>query len=140
MEMSRHQRRSLLIQALFLWDNSPKYQENPQAALEYIWNDFCPNPKKLPLSDFEDERFFGVIDHNEDIKKKLTKAAPDWPLDRIASHDRAVLYLGIFELIHTDVPTPVVMNESIELAKEYGGDKSSKFINAVLSNINKITS
>ena len=67
----------------------------------------------------------------------ITKHAPDWPLEKIASHDRAVLYLGVYELMYTDVPPAVVINEAVELAKEFGGDRSSKFINGVLSSVNR---
>jgi N utilization substance protein B len=146
MEISRHQRRVLLVQAIFLWEDllkrKPDIRENrldKEYVLGYIWENLQEERGiKTGMSDFDQERFFGMTQGLQDIQKIITEYAPEWPLDRIASHDRAVLYLGIFELMHTDVPAPVVINESVELAKEFGGERSSKFINGVLSSINKV--
>lgn len=80
----------------------------------------------------------GIIEHLEDIDKILTKAAPEWPLDKIAVIDRNILRLGIYELIHADpneVPPKVAINEAIELAKNYGGPNSARFANGVLGTI-----
>lgn len=135
MEITRHYRRMLLVQAIFAWED--RADQDGLEILRYVWKDINElNPEK-DLKDFDEDRIKGVIEHIDEIRKTLTKYAPDWPLEKIASHDRAVLYLGIFELLHTDVPAPVVINEAVELSKEFGGDRSSKFINGVLSTINK---
>ena len=70
----------------------------------------------------------------------IEKAAPEWPLDKISAVDRAVLRLGLAELLFGDcsqVPPQVAINEAIELAKTFGGDSSSKFVNGVLGAIYK---
>ena len=144
MEISRHQRRILLVQSIFLCED--KINEVPdlindkaelEALFKYIWDNFSQSSYSADISDFDKERFFGMLEKLDEIRENIIKYAPDWPLEKIASHDRAVLYLGIYELMYTDVPPAVVINESVELAKEFGGDRSSKFINGVLSSINK---
>jgi 8-oxo-dGTP pyrophosphatase MutT (NUDIX family) len=70
----------------------------------------------------------------------ITKAAPDWPLDRIAPVDRNILRIGLYELLFADraqVPAKVAINEAIELAKTFGGDSSGRFVNGVLGAVYK---
>jgi 8-oxo-dGTP pyrophosphatase MutT (NUDIX family) len=75
-----------------------------------------------------------------DIDKIIEKAAPDWPLDKISPIDRNVLRMGLSELIFSDrseVPAKVAINEAIELAKNFGGESSGKFVNGVLGAVYK---
>lgn len=134
-----------LVQAIFLWEHQQKRgakpnnsQEEQERILHYLWQeDEELHRNAEEISDFDRERFFGMIKHLDELQKTIVEYAPEWPLERIASHDRAVLYLGIYELLHTTVPPAVVINEAVELAKGFGGERSSKFINGVLSSINK---
>ena len=125
----------LLVQAIFAWED--RSQQDALELLSYIWKEVNDLHPEKDLNDFDRERMTGMVEHIDEIRQMITTFAPEWPLDRIASHDRAVLYLGIFELMHTDVPAAVVINEAVELAKDFGGDRSSKFINGVLSTIHK---
>ncbi len=78
----------------------------------------------------------GVLAHVDELDVILQPIAPEWPIDQIARMDRAVLRIGLYELIHaTDVPPKVVINEAVELAKAFGGENSSKFINGVLGTV-----
>ena len=73
-----------------------------------------------------------------DLDLVIAKAAPEWPLDRIAPVDRNVLRLGLYELLFADreaVPAKVAINEAVELAKAFGGENASKFVNGVLGTI-----
>ncbi len=80
----------------------------------------------------------GVLAHQADLDETLQPVAPEWPLDQIARMDRAVLRIGLYELQYqSDVPPKVVINEAVELAKAFGGDNSSKFINGVLGTVLK---
>ncbi len=76
----------------------------------------------------------GVLESQADIDEKIQPIAPDWPIDQIARIDRNILRIGIYELLHQadTVPPKVVINEAVELAKAFGSDNSSKFINGVL--------
>lgn len=92
--------------------------------------------------DMVDDRDFivtlvnGVDAHYVELDKLLQPIAPDWPIDQIARMDRVVLHIGAYELIHgKSVPPKVVINEAVELAKAFGGENSSKFINGVLGTL-----
>lgn len=75
----------------------------------------------------------GVSDQAEDLDVKLQPIAPEWPIDQIARMDRVILRIGLYELEHSkDVPPKVVINEAVELAKAFGSENSSKFVNGVL--------
>lgn len=89
----------------------------------------------------EDQAFIrrlvlGVTQKQASLDSTIQPLAPEWPLDQIARMDRIVLRIGTFELLHeSDVPPKVVINEAVELAKAFGGDNSSKFINGVLGSV-----
>jgi N utilization substance protein B len=75
----------------------------------------------------------GVIEHETELNEELAPLAPEWPIDQIARMDRLMLDMGLYELRYsTDVPPKVVINEAVELAKAFGAENSSKFINGVL--------
>jgi N utilization substance protein B len=84
--------------------------------------------------DFVKSLVDGVLEHQDDLDAKLQPMAPGWPLDQIARVDRSVLRIGLYELLYKaeSVPPKVVINEAVELAKAFGSDNSSKFINGVL--------
>jgi transcription antitermination protein NusB len=85
---------------------------------------------------FIEELVRGVADKQAELDAILQPIAPEWPIDQIARMDRIVLRIGTYELLHgTDVPPKVVINEAVELAKGFGGDNSSKFINGVLGTV-----
>ncbi len=82
---------------------------------------------------FIEELVKGVVRYEKELDDELRPLAPEWPLEQIARMDRVVLRMGLYELHHEpDVPPKVVINEAVELAKAFGGDNSSKFINGVL--------
>ena len=75
----------------------------------------------------------GVTKQAEQLDATLQPIAPEWPIDQIARMDRAILRIGLYELENeADVPPKVVINEAVELAKAFGGENSSKFVNGVL--------
>ncbi len=77
-----------------------------------------------------------ILDNREVIDENIKKAAPEFPIEKINKVDLAVLRLAIFELIiEKKEPPKVIIDEAIELAKEYGGDSSPPFVNGVLGNI-----
>jgi transcription antitermination protein NusB len=85
---------------------------------------------------FVEELVSGVDTNKAELDALLQPIAPDWPIDQIARMDRIVLRMGAYELIHdADVPPKVVINEAVELAKAFGGENSSKFVNGVLGTL-----
>lgn len=75
----------------------------------------------------------GVVSNASELDAKIQPLAPEWPLQQIARIDHILLKMGVYELSgQSDVPPKVVINEAVELAKSFGGDNSSKFVNGVL--------
>ncbi|GEP47785.1 transcription antitermination factor NusB [Microbacterium saccharophilum] len=78
----------------------------------------------------------GVIDNRDDIDEQIVTHARDWKLERMPAVDRAILRMGVWELVYNDeVPTAVVIDEAVELAKEFSTDDSSSFVHGVLARI-----
>lgn len=91
---------------------------------------------------FNDERRHASIDdivvNLKKIDRAIEQAAPDWPIEKIAKIDVSILRLSIYELlILKDAPVKVIIDEAVELAKEFGNDQSAKFVNGVLGTIVK---
>lgn len=85
---------------------------------------------------FFEQLVYGVLENKEKIDEMIKRHLVNWKLDRLANVDRAILRLSAYEMIFLDdIPVNVSMNEAIELAKQFGDDKSAKFVNGVLSNI-----
>lgn len=86
--------------------------------------------------DFIRDLVNGVFKHAAELDATLQPIAPEWPIDQIARMDRIVLHIGLYELVYArDVPPKVVINEAVELAKAFGGENSSKFVNGVLGTV-----
>jgi len=86
--------------------------------------------------DFIHDLTFGVSARSDQLDAELQPVAPEWPIDQIARMDRIVLRIGLYELENeSDVPPKVVINEAVELAKAFGGENSSKFVNGVLGTL-----
>lgn len=77
----------------------------------------------------------GVLEYRNDIDKIANKHLKDWTIDRLGKTDQAILRMGIYELVYTDTPEIVSINEAVELAKEYSDEKVKNMINAVLDSI-----
>ncbi len=134
---NRHLSRSVVMQTLFEWDFNGKKDKGIHEILERNTEEFASGAGDLP---FMDALVDGIVKKFSDLDKIITKAAPDWPLEKIATVDRNILRLGLFELLFGDkleVPPKVAINEAIELAKTYGGENSGKFVNGVLGAVYK---
>jgi transcription antitermination protein NusB len=130
---NRHLFRSFVLQALFEWDMRGFNNQEIPGYLAYIINSFNDAPVQ-EQSDMED-LVLNVAKKRVIIDEIIEKAAPDWSFDKIGIIDRNILRLGIYELLFGDrsiVPPKVAINEAVELAKQFGGPKTSKFINGVI--------
>lgn len=86
--------------------------------------------------DFIVQLVHGVAKKEKELDDELQPVAPEWPIDQIARMDRVVLRMGLYELKYgKDVPPKVVINEAVELAKAFGSENSSKFVNGVLGTV-----
>ncbi len=132
---NRHLQRSVVMQTLFEWDFNGKAKEEIDKILEHNLKEFALGSKE---TEFAKRLVKGVLEKQEDIDKLIVQCAPEWPLDQITAVDRNILRLGIYELMfgnYEEVPPKVAINESIELAKSFGGINSAKFVNGVMGTI-----
>jgi len=130
---SRHLTRSIVMQSFFEWDFGET--RDLTAILERNLAEFGPG---LEEHNFAFELTAGIIKNLTQIDNVISAAAPQWPLDQISIIDRNILRLGLYELLYEDkeaVPPKVAINEAIELAKNFGGESSGKFVNGVLGTI-----
>ena len=134
---NRHLSRSIVLQSLFEWDLNALEKKAVHEVLGRNVAEFAPNKTDLP---FMEKLLDGVMAKQPELDLIIEKAAPEWPIDRISPVDRNILRLGLYELLFADrfeVPAKVAINEAIELAKQFGGDNSSRFINGVLGAVYK---
>jgi len=134
---NRHLSRSIVLQSLFEWDLNALERKAVHEVLGRNVSEFAPNKTDLP---FMEKLLDGVMGKQPELDLIIEKAAPEWPIDRISPVDRNILRLGLYELLFADrseVPAKVAINEAIELAKQFGGDNSSRFVNGVLGAVYK---
>ncbi len=134
---NRHLSRSIVLQTLFEWDLNDIDKKGTLEVLARNVEEFAPNKTDNP---FIEKLLDGVMGKQPELDQVIEKAAPEWPIDRISPVDRNILRLGLYELLFADrkeVPAKVAINEAIELAKQFGGDNSSRFVNGVLGAVYK---
>lgn len=131
---NRHLARTIALQSLYEWDFTGQTADIKK-LVKRNQVEFAP--------DFDDKEFSeklvqNIVEKLDDLNAIITEYAPEWPLDQITVVDRNVLRIGVYELQFDDaIPPKVAINESIELAKTFGGPSSGKFVNGVLGSIYK---
>lgn len=134
---NRHLARSVVMQALFEWDFAHRPDSEIKDILVRDAKEFAPG---LTDYTFLTALAESILKKRPELDDIIQKAAPEWPIDKISIVDRNILRLGLYELLFADreeVPAKVAINESIELAKTFGGENSGKFVNGVLGSIYK---
>ena len=122
----RSRAREVALQALY------QREVNPDTIAENQERFLTARLRSPPLVAFSKSLLEGVIRYREEIDALLDARSENWRVARMASTDRAILRIAAFELLHTDVPGAVAVDEAIELAKRYGTDASSKFVAGIL--------
>lgn len=134
---NRHLSRSIVMQSLFEWDFSGKNTKELDEIIVRNIKEFAPDDND---NEFIRNLARGVIKNLSKLDDIITKAAPEWPIEKIAVVDRNILRIGLYELLFSsrkEVPPKVAINESIELAKGFGGESSGRFVNGVLGSVYK---
>lgn len=138
MSANRHLGRIIALQTLYEQDFRRECGDERFDLTEVLDRNIARYHETVDDRDFIRNLVQGVNKHAAALDKKLQPIAPEWPIDQIARMDRLVLRIGAYELLHgKDIPPKVVINEAVELAKGFGGDNSSKFINGVLGTLLK---
>lgn len=126
----RRQARTIALQTLYEYDlahHAPREVLQRHAEERHL-------PEKVV--EYASELVMGVCDHLADIDAHIQSAAPEWPLYQMARIDKNILRLAIYEILfNTTVPAKAAINEAVELAKQFGSDTSSRFVNGVLGTI-----
>lgn len=134
MASNRHLGRIVALQTLYEYEFRVQSEDASVDIDEILARNLERYSAAIDDKAFVETLVKGVLKVQDDIDSKIAPIAPDWPIEQIARIDRNILRIGVYELLHqTDiVPPKVAINEAVELAKAFGSDNSSKFINGVL--------
>lgn len=134
MASNRHLGRIVALQTLYEFEFRSQSEDKELDLKEVLGRNIERYKEAIDDKAFVSELVNGVLKYQAELDEKLQPMAPGWPLEQIARIDRTVLRIGLYELLHRadSVPPKVVINEAVELAKAFGADNSSKFINGVL--------
>ncbi|MBR3320024.1 transcription antitermination factor NusB [Candidatus Saccharibacteria bacterium] len=134
MASNRHLGRIISLQSLYEYEFRSKAGDATADIDHIVAKNITPYEKALGDTEFVYALSRGVVEKTEELDEALTPLAPEWPISSIAAIDRNVLRIGLYELKYTNdkVPPKVAINEAVELAKAFGSENSSKFINGVL--------
>ncbi|NLX94947.1 MAG: transcription antitermination factor NusB [Rhodopirellula sp.] len=125
----RSRARAVAFQVLFQDDLNPKV--NPAVGDSLLRRRL----RSDELVEFAQSLVAGVRRHRAQLDKRIEQTAANWSLHRMAASDRNVLRLGAFEVLYTDTPVRVAVNEAVELAKRFGSAQSSQFVNGILDRL-----
>lgn len=133
MKGARHKAREIALQVLYELDS---VKHKPVDSLSHILS-------RIEVSEdviaFSRELVEGVVLNIEQLDQNIRDFAPAWPLNQISFIDRNILRLAIYEILHDNqIPVKVAINEAVELAKTYGSNNSSRFINGVLGSVSNL--
>ena len=127
---ARTRARGVALQVLYEFDMA----DHPPAQV--LQERLEEEPLPVELAEFARQIVFGVLPIREQLDHILARYAPEWPLDQIAAIDRNILRIAAWEFaVQKDTPVKVAINEAVELAKVYGSDSASRFVNGVLGSL-----
>ena len=134
MASNRHLGRIVALQTLYEYEFRVDSEDPSVNIQEILKRNLDRYETAIDDTKFVETLVAGVIEHQKSLDDQLRPIAPDWPIEQIARVDRSILRIGVYELLHQSdiVPPKVVINEAVELAKAFGSDNSSKFVNGVL--------
>jgi N utilization substance protein B len=136
MASNRHLGRIVALQTLYEQDFRREALDDSFDLGEVLARNIERYRETIDDKDFIEQLVHGVDAHQEEIDEVVRPIAPEWPIEQIARIDRIILRIGVYELLYEqDVPPKVAINEAVELAKAFGGDNSSKFVNGVLGTV-----
>ncbi len=134
MASNRHLGRIVALQTLYEYEFRVQSEDASVDVKEILARNLARYEEAIDDTKFVEVLVKGVLKEQADIDGKIQPIAPDWPIEQIARVDRTILRIGMYELLHQAkvVPPKVAINEAVELAKAFGSDNSSKFVNGVL--------
>jgi len=128
--MNRHLSRMVTMQAIYEWNF--RHDSDLKEILERSIAEFRADIDKK----FVKSIIIAVRDKKKELDTEIESSAPEWPIEQISCIDKSILEIAIYELLYSpDVPPKVAINEAVELAKQFGSENSSKFVNGVLGSV-----
>ncbi|MEX0934429.1 MAG: transcription antitermination factor NusB [Candidatus Saccharimonadales bacterium] len=133
MASNRHLGRIVALQSLYEYD----FRSGEKLDITKVTDrNLTQYEDVIDDKDFVHNLTSSVVDKLDEVDAIIGPAAPEWPIEQIARIDRVILRMSVYELVlDKETPPKVVINEAVELAKSFGGDNSSKFINGVLGTV-----
>lgn len=134
MSSNRHLGRIVALQTLYEFEFRTESNDTTTDINAILANNLNRYDSAIDDKDFVSSLTLGVLENQADLDAKIQPIAPEWPIEQIARVDRNILRIGLYELLFKadTIPPKVAINEAVELAKAFGSDNSSKFINGVL--------
>ena len=134
MASNRHLGRIVALQSLYEYEFRIQSEDKTVDMDEILGRNLERYESAIDDKEFVSRLAYGVLEQMTALDAQIQPIAPDWPIEQIARIDRTIHRMGLYELLHLSeiVPPKVVINEAVELAKAFGSDNSSKFINGVL--------
>jgi N utilization substance protein B len=140
----RRKARELAVQTIYALDYSNSESEFREFNLLNSYPEILSqmaehehvNPDNSALL-FADDLVRNTIIHLDEIETSLEKHSNNWSIERIAGLDRSILKLAIYEILFTDTPPPVIINEAVDIAKKFSSESSNKFVNGILDAIHQ---
>lgn len=136
MASNRHLGRIVALQTLYEEDFRLELDDDSFGLSEVLTRNVERYEETIDDKKFIEQLVKGVDSHQKEIDDVIRPVAPEWPIEQIARMDRVILRIGVYELMFEQgVPPKVAINEAVELAKAFGGENSSKFVNGVLGTV-----
>ena len=134
---ARHRSRQRALQVLFLWDQRKQPIEEAIASFYSSLESDDEDPQPLPPDQFMEVLVKGTSAAAPEIDERIAGKSQNWRLERMAAVDRNILRLAVYEMTQLDTPPAVVIDEALELARQFSGDESVSFINGVLDAVRR---
>lgn len=129
----RHRAREAALQLLYQWEVGWSGTE-ATAAADWFWTD---HPTPATRRTFATALVAGTTEHLDTIDPLIEAQAEHWRLSRMAVVDRMIMRMAVFELVYTDTPPAVVIDEALELARTFSGDEAVPFVNGILDGVRR---
>jgi N utilization substance protein B len=134
---ARHRSRQRALQVLFLWDQRRQAIDEAISSFYETLSSEEDQPHRAAPDQFMETLVRGASENSSEIDRLITQKSEHWRLERMPAVDRNILRLAVYEMNETETPAPVVIDEALELARQFSGDESVSFINGVLDAVHK---
>jgi N utilization substance protein B len=134
---ARHRSRQRALQVLFLWDLRKQAIGDAISAFYETLSSEEDDPQRSAPDEFMEALVRGASEKAPDIDKRISEKSEHWRIERMPAVDRNILRLAVYEMNEMKTPAPVVIDEALELARQFSGDESVSFINGVLDAVHR---